>query len=102
MYFVRGVRGDVFPKLAMTLEGDLPIDLLGSTKVTSAGLRTTFGTLPDVPLSSFTLKLGPGLLTPTRNLCKRLPKSNLTMLAQNGRRVQRQLRVRLPCGRSRG
>jgi hypothetical protein len=100
VYFIRGVRGDIFPKLAMLLAGELPIDLLGSTKVTHGGLTTTFGTLPDVPLRSFTLKLAPGLLTPTRDLCARTSLSDLTMSAQNGRRVERRVRVAVPCGRA--
>lgn len=101
VYFIRGVRGDIFPKLAMLLDGELQIDLLGSTTVTHGGLRTTFGTLPDVPLSSFTMHLGPGLLTPTRDLCAHLPVSLLTMRAHNGRRVDRRLRVQVPCPRTR-
>ncbi|HEY6780968.1 MAG TPA: hypothetical protein VI111_08445 [Thermoleophilaceae bacterium] len=101
VYFIRGVRGDVFPKLAMLLDGELQIDLLGSTAVTHGGLRTTFGTLPDVPLSAFTLRLGPGLLTPTRDLCARTPISLLTMRAHSGRRVDRRVRLRVPCPRTR-
>jgi hypothetical protein len=101
VYFIRGVRGDVFPKLAMQLNGQLRIDLLGSTSVTHGGLRTTFGTLPDVPLRSFTMKLAPGLLTPTRNLCRRQPTSGLTMVGHNGRRVTHRVRVSVPCPRFR-
>ena len=44
VYFIRGVRGDIFPKLALRLDGALRVDLLGSTKVTSGGVRTTFPT----------------------------------------------------------
>jgi hypothetical protein len=81
----------------MALDGQLRIDLLGSTAVTHGGLRTTFGELPDVPLSVFTLRLKPGLLTPTRNLCGRPLRSGLTMLGHNGRRVTRLVRVGVPC-----
>jgi hypothetical protein len=101
VYFIRGVRGDVFPKLGLRLEGDLRVDLLGSTAVTRGGLRTSFPTLPDVPLSSFTMRLAPGLLTPTKNVCARRPVSLLTMRGQNGRRLDRRVRVGVPCPRRR-
>ena len=99
VYFVRGVRGDRFPKLAMLLEGEhgLRLDLLGSTDVTRRGLRTSFGVLPDVPVSQFRLKLRRGLLTPTRNLCKHPPRADLTMIGQNGKRLERSLRVSVRC-----
>jgi hypothetical protein len=99
VYFIRGVRGDRFPKLAMPLEGEhgLRLDLLGSTDVTPRGLRTSFGVLPDVPVSDFRLNLRRGLLTPTRNLCKHRPKADLTMVGQNGKRLDRSVRVSVRC-----
>lgn len=99
VYFIRGVPGDRFPKLAMLLEGEhgLRIDLLGSTDVTRRGLRTSFGVLPDVPVSDFRLRLRRGLLTPTRDLCKRRPRADLTMVGQNGKRLERSLRVAVRC-----
>jgi hypothetical protein len=98
VYFIRGIRGDVFPKLAMLLSGNgVQIDLLGSTRPGTRGLRTTFGVLPDVPISSFTLRLDRGLLTPTRDLCAHRPTARVTMAAQSGRRLDRRLRVPVPC-----
>jgi hypothetical protein len=102
VYFVRGVRGDVFPKLAMQLEGEVRLDLLGSTSVSRGGIRTSFGKLPDVPLRSFSLRLAPGVLTPTRDLCGRRPVSRLTLAGHNGRRVSRRVRIGLRCAVSRG
>jgi hypothetical protein len=99
VYFIRGVVGDRFPKLAMPLEGEhgLRIDLLGSTDVTRRGLRTSFGVLPDVPVSDFRLRLRRGLLTPTRNLCRHRPRADLTMAGQNGKRLERSMRVGVRC-----
>jgi hypothetical protein len=97
VYFIRGVKGDRFPKLAMALDGQVRIDLLGSTKVTTGGLLTAFGEVPDVPITAFTLKLGPGMLTPTRNLCRRKPAAVLAMRGQNGRRVDRRVPLKIPC-----
>jgi hypothetical protein len=101
VYFVRGVRGDPFPKLAMLLDGQLRIDLLGSTDVRRRGLETSFGVLPDVPLSSFTLVLERGMLTPTRDLCRLRPRATLEMDAHNGRRSDRRVAVKVPCRRKR-
>jgi hypothetical protein len=97
VYFIRGVKGDRFPKLAMRLEGQLRINLLGSTSVRRQGLLTAFGEVPDVPINSFTLKLGPGMLTPTRDLCKHKPVATLTMGGQNGLRVDRRLPIAVDC-----
>ncbi len=57
--------------------------------------------MPDVPLSSYTMRLAPGLLTPTKDLCARKQVSLLTMRGQNGRRVDRRLRIKVPCARRR-
>lgn len=99
VYFIRGVVGDRFPKLAMLLEGEhgLRIDLLGSTNVTRRGLRTSFGVLPDVPVGDFRLRMRRGLLTPTRNLCRHRPRADLTMAGQNGKRLARSMRVGVRC-----
>jgi hypothetical protein len=97
VYFIRGVRGDPFPKLAMRLDGELPIDLLGDTAVTRRGLRTTFKQLPDVPLREFSLRLAPGLLTPDRDLCAERPHATVEMDGQNGKRRDLRLGVAVPC-----
>lgn len=101
VYFIRGVKGDRFPKLAMELNGQVRIDLLGNTNVTQRGLLTAVSEVPDVPITQFILKLGPGVLTPTRNLCRRKPVAVLDLRGQNGRRVDRKEPIKLPCVRKR-
>jgi hypothetical protein len=58
--------------LAVRLDGPVSLSLIGTTRLTSNGIETTFEGSPDLPLASFTLAFdgGPGgLLTNGRDLC---------------------------------
>ena len=51
----------------------IEVDLVGRIDSVNGGIRTTFATVPDPPVSSFTLKMRGGkksLLVNSRNLCK--------------------------------
>ena len=57
--------GHQLPDLVAALNGQIDIDLDGASTPSTNGLRTTFETVPDAPVSSFTLNLaggGKGLL----------------------------------------
>jgi hypothetical protein len=60
-YFVSH-GGAKFPELVVVLQGDnVTIDLRGETFISKKGITTsTFATVPDVPVSSFELKLPEG------------------------------------------
>jgi hypothetical protein len=60
------------PKVGVELSGAVSLRLLGDTELTANGLATTFPDNPDLPLTSFGLRIdgGPGgLLTAARGLC---------------------------------
>lgn len=82
------------PDLVADLDGQIHIILVGfidSVRKRGAAttrLRTTFATVPDAPVSKFTLKLAGGkrgLLQLSRNLCKSDLRIAVKMRAQNGR-----------------
>jgi hypothetical protein len=74
VYLVRRERGRL-PKLVAQLGGPLRIDVTGLPKVGRRGkIATIFKDLPDVPVTSFTLRLRGGRLgwlQATENLCAR-------------------------------
>jgi hypothetical protein len=98
VYFVR--RGPGLPDIVVALRGEVAVDLTGTVVITRGNrLRTNFGTIPDVPIRSFTMRLGAGRQSPVglaQNLC--LPASRratmgLRMRAQNGKVVRRAQRL---------
>jgi hypothetical protein len=107
VYFVRsGVRR--LPDLMVKLQGEVSIVLSG--KVTIPGgrrLATEFDTIPDAPISSFTLKLVGGRQGPVgavSNLCvarNRKPPADVDYLSQSGRRqrIEQKLVIK-GCARS--
>jgi hypothetical protein len=95
------------PDLLADLRGQVEIQLHGVIKsVKGARIRTTFSSVPDVPVSKFvlTMKGGKrGLLTNSRDLCGHRNFSVLNFLAQNGKRLhKKRLKLRVPaCHRHR-
>jgi hypothetical protein len=93
------------PDLALDLEGQFDIEAAGRVDSVKARLRTTFETVPDVPVSRIDFDLiggGKGLLQNTEDLCARPRAARLRMTGQNGARVARSVRVDVPCGRGGG
>jgi hypothetical protein len=97
-YFVR--RGTGLPDLVVQLRGEVSIDLVGKIEIArrTQQLVTTFGTIPDVPLSTFRLKL-PAKNSPVSSvvgLCTKESRNGLarqTMRGQNGKLVQRKAKL---------
>ncbi len=101
VYFVR--NGNPLPDLFVRLRGQVDFDLIG--KITIPGskrLRTTFAMVPDVPVSTFTLRLDggrEGSVGNAANLCSRRgrsAKAELSFTGQNGKQldVRQRLQVR--------
>jgi hypothetical protein len=90
------------PDLVAALHGQVDVELDGRTDAIHGRIRNTFDTVPDVPVTEFTLTIRggkkKGLLTNSQDLCahKQFAKSDFT--AQNGKRqVKKKLRLRTPC-----
>ncbi len=83
--------GEAFPDIDIVLEGSgVRIVLVGNTNITGGVTRTTFATLPDVPVSSFVLDLPTGphsVLTANSDLCASPLEMPTTIVAQNGATV---------------
>jgi hypothetical protein len=64
------------------------VTLAGRIDSVRGRIRTTFDTVPDVPVTRFTLKMKggkKGLLVNSRNLCKAPGRADAKLGAQNGK-----------------
>ncbi len=89
--------GAAFPDLKLILQAEgVRVDLTGSINIKGQITSSTFASIPDVPISSFDLKLPEGphsALTTNGNLCAKPLIMPTTILGQNGRRLVRSTRI---------
>jgi hypothetical protein len=96
------VPGHPLPDLVLVLEGQLRLEVHGVNSGTPSNrVQTTFTTVPDVPISSFTLRLragAGGLLVNGLNMCSKRVRPNrfyVAMDAHSGKRVTASPKVKL-------
>jgi hypothetical protein len=82
------------PDLVAALHGPdsqpIEVHIAGRIDSVNGGIRTTFETVPDQPVSSFTITMQggrKGLLVNSRNLCNSVNKATANFTAHNGRAV---------------
>jgi hypothetical protein len=90
-YFVSH-GGEAFPSLIVVLQGyGVTVDLIGTTFISKTGITSsTFKQVPDVPITSFELKLPEGpysALAANGNLCRQKLAMPTAFIAQNGATV---------------
>jgi hypothetical protein len=93
---------NTLPDMVAHLRGQVTIDLAGRIDSFKGGIRTTFGRVPDVPVSKFVLTLPggkKGLLVNSTNLCAKPVKAIIRLKAQNGKKVNRKPKLRTPCSK---
>jgi len=90
------------PNIVLDLRGQFHIVLVARIDtVKSGGLRTTFPSLPDAPVSEVTLNLAggkKGLLSNSESLCGRKKRAKVTMSGQNGLERVSKVKLRMACG----
>jgi hypothetical protein len=75
------------PDLVVALHGQIDVNLVGRIDSKNGGIRTSFDSVPDAPVSKFVLEMKggkKGLLENSRNLCKTTNKASVQMGAQSG------------------
>ncbi|MDW5598531.1 hypothetical protein VSS74_29490 [Conexibacter stalactiti] len=96
VYMIRG--GNRLPDLLVQLRGAVAIDLRGTVVITrKQQIRSTFGQIPDVALTSFDLRLDGGpnsALSRTSRFCSIDPATPTVALGQNGKRFSRDVVMR--------
>jgi hypothetical protein len=95
------------PDLVAALRGpdDQPIEVHVAGRIDSVhgGIRSTFETVPDQPVSRFTLTMQggkKGLLVNSRELCGSVQKATAKFTGQNGRTFQSRPVLRNSCGKA--
>ncbi len=91
------------PDLVASLDGQIHVDLVGRIDSVHDGIRTTFDSVPDAPVSKFILNMrggGKGLLVNSTDICRGRHAASATFTAQNGK--TRQLHPALRNGRCHG
>jgi uncharacterized repeat protein (TIGR01451 family) len=80
------------PDMVLALHGPatqpLEVDAVGRIDSINGGIRTTFATVPDAPLTKVTLRMQggkKGLLENSRNICRSLNRASVEMDGQNGK-----------------
>lgn len=89
------------PNLVAHLEGQVDIDLVGRIDSFRGGIRTTFDRVPDVPVTKFTMVLPGGkhgLLVASTSLCAKPVIGIIQLKGQNGKKANRHVKLRTPCG----
>ncbi len=114
VYFVKNIKisstGNpirTLPMIIVALRGEVAVNLRGVSSTTKAGLLVnTFDNVPDAPISQFNLNVkggNTGILTVTRtarskiNVCRGRHVAEALMDGQNGRRFDRDIKVKMPC-----
>jgi hypothetical protein len=91
------------PDIVVALSGQIgEIDLVGRVDSIRTRLRTTFETVPDTPISRFTLRLDgghKGLIESTEDLCANPQRASVKMVGQNGKVIKAEQKIQLPCGK---
>jgi len=93
--------GHKLPDVLVALKGQVDVNLDGIVSSVHQRLRTSFVTVPDVPVTKFTLSLlggKHGLLINSANLCAGAQRATVNMTGQNNRRLNSRPKISLPCG----
>jgi hypothetical protein len=90
------------PDLAADLRGQIHVVVVGRIDSVNGGIRTTFESVPDAPVSKFTLKMkggAKGLLVNSTNLCRQTNRATAKFTGQNGKVRNFRPVLRDGCGR---
>lgn len=89
------------PDLAVALKGQVDFELAGKIDSVNGRLRSTFQSIPDVPVSEFVLDLvggKKGLLINSNPICGRHLRALVKTTGQNGARMNTRTELRANCG----
>jgi hypothetical protein len=99
VYLMSGF-GHKLPDVVADLKGQIEILLDGKVDTVHGGLRTTFETVPDAPVTKFSLSLkggSKGLLENSEPICHKTQVANVKLAGQNGRNANSHTRIQTPC-----
>jgi hypothetical protein len=92
------------PDLVAALHGIVDVDIVGRIDSFKGGIRSSFETIPDAPVSKFILNMQggkKGLVVNSRNLCAGTNKADAALTGQNGKPYDFKPVVKPSCGKKR-
>ncbi|MBS1679608.1 MAG: hypothetical protein JST08_19730 [Actinobacteria bacterium] len=93
---------NTLPDMVADLRGQVSVVLDGRIDSFKGGIRTTFASIPDLPVSKFVLNLPGGkngLLQASTNLCAKPVRGIVRLVGQNGKKVTRHPRIQTSCNK---
>jgi hypothetical protein len=89
------------PDLVVDLRGQIHIEAAARVDSVDSRLRTTFETIPDVPIGTFTLDLNggqKGLVQNSKSLCPEKKQATARMTGQSGTTITEKVPLQTSCG----
>lgn len=93
------------PDLVIDLRGQIHVAVVGRIDSVNGGIRTTFTSVPDAPVSSFTLQMrggDKGLLENSTNICRGKHRINAVFTGHNGKAKVMRPALKADCGKKKG
>jgi hypothetical protein len=90
------------PDMVVDLRGQIHVALVGRIDSHKGGIRTTFDSVPDAPVSRFVLQMQgakKGLLENSRDICKHVNRVTASFTAHNGKELQARPLLKAKCGK---
>jgi hypothetical protein len=99
---VTGARIRTLPTLLAKLNGEVRINVRGTTDVEKLRLVSTFERVPDAPISRFELRIAGGrrgilAVTGRRGICQRRRVSDVQLTGHNAKQAASKVRMAAPC-----
>jgi hypothetical protein len=91
---------NLLPDIVADLRGQVDVELVGRIDSVNGGIRTTFETVPDAPVSKFVLQMQggkKGLIVNSENLCKGVRRAMVKFTGQNGKQYDTKPVVKADC-----
>jgi hypothetical protein len=92
------------PDLVIALKGIVDVNVVSRIDSFKGGLRSTFDSVPDAPISSFVLRMKggkQGLIVNSRNLCAGKNRAKVAFTGHNGKVAKLAPEMKPQCGKAR-
>ncbi len=94
----------ILPDLVMALHGQVDFDAIARTDSVNGGIRSTFESIPDIPVTRVVLEMqggSKGLLENSTDICRGTHKATAKYTGQNGAPYNVKVPLKADCGKAR-
>jgi hypothetical protein len=94
---------NLLPDLVFALRGEINVDAVGRIDSFHQGIRTSFDTVPDTPVTKLVLQMQgakKGLFENSTNLCRKTSRADVRFTGQNGKAEHLRPKMRNSCKRT--